>query len=82
MTGKVSERLWKNRSRRDRTWGVSNVPPEDPLASRIPSHHFLISANSVVMYISILSIVVNHRLIKTTVITTLYQHPIIESPSY
>lgn len=59
MTGKVSERLWKNRSRR--AWGVSNMPPEGPSASQIPSHCFLISTNSVVMYVSKLSIVLNHR---------------------
>lgn len=60
MTGQVSERVWKNRSRRGRAQNVRNLPPEDPTASRIASHRFLISANSAVMSVSILSIVVDH----------------------
>lgn len=60
MTEQVSERVWKNRSRRGRAHSVHNLPHEDPSASRIASHRFLISTNSAVLYVSILSIVVDH----------------------
>lgn len=75
MTGKVSERLWKNRSKR--AWGVGNAPPEGPTGQPNPKSLLPHLDQQCGNVLSKLSIVLNHRsicycrLIKTTIITTL-----------